>query len=801
MLTIQQLEYFYSIGLHAVPVHFNLETKQVDSYPAHETAATGPGGRPSLQDAKKWFKAVQANGVGVKVYPPFGMIDFDIKNSSDKRIFDKWLLACKSVDDGWLSKVCIERTRSNGYHVYIKYEGMDHKIPLAKENRQETISLYTGTLLSFCSPSPGYEFTHNEWADLDFLTNEEFELLTTVAGTFNKDRQTYDYSTEQKEGGLQYPKAREHLFSKFDRLLSEEHFETLLNSISLFRNPDSKPTKSGAIKYSRPGTLAPYSAKVFYYDRYTSWSGWRLVIFSASLQSFPCYHDKLGKKDPTWILTPGRLLYYKNGRDWTLAQAELEMIVDSAGIEIPVAPDFSAEDNVPIHQIEADRPAILPGTFPFDVFPAALHRNFSEIASHYSIPLDYLGTTALFAIAGLSGNMYQTELGKRIKCIIYAMLVGPSGVGKSPAYNLLCGEVVSSAEKQLHDDFLKQKREWKALEHTARSKKNGEAFTKPEPKRLVRTGNGGTAEGMMGKALSSPAGIALYYDEGGRMFGSPNAYKTGKDNSSTDFWNEMWNGQPSNEFRADEDRERFVPATSISSLIGMQTDRVSRYFDKDSIESGLSSRFLVTQSDYIQLNDRVDHFAQAQHACPEWVELLTYLFDQGAYHYTRESKPRTVYFSGASSQLYNDLSRKLVQEANQKRADRLAGDVTQLMVAYDAKLYSYVGRFILILAILDDPRDPVITPKHVENAEKLYRFYRAQAINLFTVLNREMQQEMTANQAELLKALPDTFTTKEAKEICKKLKLSDQFFDSTFFRIYDKKRLIKKIKRGEYEKI
>jgi hypothetical protein len=796
MLTIQSLEYFYSIGLHAVPVRFNLATKDVDKYPFHETDSTGPDGRPSLDDAKRWFREVKANGVGIKMYPPYGMIDFDIKNATDKKIFDKWMLACSSVDDGWLKKVCIETTRNGGYHVYIKFAGLSNKLPLASENHKEMIAIYTGTVLSFCAPSPGYEFTHNNWEDLDFLTDDEFDLLTAHAGMFNKDKETYDYSTEKKEGGLRYPKQLDHIFSQFDRKLDGENFEILANSIGLYREKNRAPTKKGSILYKRDGTLAPYSAKVFFYDRYISWSGWRVVIFSASMHNYPCFHDRSAVNDPTWILTPGRLLYYKNERNWERALAELQVIIDSVGMLIDAPQDFSQEDNVPPPEPRQSTPE---DRFPFEVFSPTLSENFHQLAAHYSIPLDYLGTTALYTIAGLSGNMYQTELNGAIKNIIYAMLVGPSGVGKSPAYNLLCGDIIEADERELYKYWQKLVMQWEELKEQARVAKA--AFTKPKPPRLVRTMHGGTMEGIMAKALNSPAGIALYYDEGGKMFGSPNAFKPGKDNgSANDFWNEMWNGKPSNEARADETRERFVPATSISSLIGMQTDRVTKYFDKDSIDSGLANRFILTMSDYIDLNENVDHFSARRLVCEEWREKVRYLFNKGAYKCFKDDKPQVIQFTENAGYLYNELSKKLIKEANIKRAARLTGDVSSMMVAYDTKLYAYVGRFIMILAILESPSDPIIRPIHVENAEKLYRFYRKQADNLFAILHTEVVERMSENQLNLLKSLDDTFTAAQAVEKCKAMKLSDRFFDTAYHRVYSKMGLVKKIKRGEYEK-
>jgi hypothetical protein len=433
--------------------------------------------------------------------------------------------------------------------------------------------------------------------------------------------------------------------------------------------------------------------------------------------------------------------------------------------------------------------------FPFEVMGGELSENFKELANQYSIPADFLGTTAIFTIAALAGNMYTTELNGSIKNIIYAMLVGPSGLGKSPAYNILIGDIVKQKEKELFERFETSIKEWFAKKEDAKNSK--QVFNETKPRRRIRTASGGTVEGIMKHAMYTHAGFGLYYDEGGKMLGSPNAYK--KENSSVDFWNEMWNGNPYNDLRADDERERFINATSISVICGMQSDRVSNHFNKDSFDSGLPARFIITSSDYIPLNENVNHFSQKRRPCDGWIDRVEYLFNRGAYNYFSDDQAYNIPFAEGTPELYNAKSQQFVKESNANRLSIKAGDVSSLMITYDVKLYAYFGRFMVILAIMEDVRYPVIKEHHILGAEKLYRYYRRQAERLFTNMMSQQLTDLNENERLLLDELPDNFETKDAYEICDKLKFTHEYFNMTFKRKYSQG-YIKKVKRGYYEK-
>lgn len=433
--------------------------------------------------------------------------------------------------------------------------------------------------------------------------------------------------------------------------------------------------------------------------------------------------------------------------------------------------------------------------FPFEIFPSQIADSFQELAEEYSIPPDYLGSTALFTIAALSGNMYTTELNGSIKNILYSMLVGPSGTGKTPAYNLLCSNITGALDAELFDRWKMEMKDWQDKKEDHRIAKA--AFKDPLPRRRIRMATSGTMEGIMNHAMHSVAGFGMYYDEGGKMLGSPNQYK--RDTSSIDFWNETWNGNAFNDLRADGDKERFVSGTSISVMIGMQTDRVDKYFTSDSVESGLPFRFLITISARQPLQENIDHFNRDRRKpCEFWVDLVRKLYWRGATEFFKDDAPYIVPFTEPAKSAYNVLSQKLIRESNMQQESAKKDGSVALMMKYDSKLYSYVGRFLLLLSILDDPNQPVITADHVRRAEMLYRYYRGHAQKLFNIMQDD---DLSEKERQLLSALPDDepFDRQVILQACAGLNVSEKYFDTCFRRKF-RNGFLKRVSKGIYMK-
>ena len=433
-------------------------------------------------------------------------------------------------------------------------------------------------------------------------------------------------------------------------------------------------------------------------------------------------------------------------------------------------------------------------SFPLEIYGEQIKNSFISLANEYSVPVNFFGVTGLFTIASLSGNMYRTELNGRIKSIIYAMMLGPSSLGKTVVYDKLCGDIISRQDEQLRKDYVSRLKDWN--ENKERATRQKSEFTDPMPNRTIRNATNGTLEAFMKYAETNPAGFGIYFDEGKKLY-SGGAYK--KENNSVDFWNEAWNGKTFNELRVDSERERFVVNPSISILAGMQADRVNEMFNKDTIASGLLNRFLFTSSNYIQLNELVDHFSQKKEACDEWKDIVRKLFKEGC-EYVDENQQYFVPFKESAKTLYNKISSKLTAQSNELIRGIKDGDESAMLVGYLGKLYAYFGRFVLISAIIKNHLNPKIDDECIYNAEKIYNYFKYEAKKLIVSISDEAITNLNDKESKLLKMLPAKFSLQDAKDISRELKLSESYFQVCFLRKFNKG-YIKQLQDKSYEKM
>ncbi len=434
-----------------------------------------------------------------------------------------------------------------------------------------------------------------------------------------------------------------------------------------------------------------------------------------------------------------------------------------------------------------------PTAFPMDVYPDDISGSFAAISLHYNIPLDYLGVTALFTVASMAGNIYRGDLNGGIKPILYSCLVGPSGVGKTPAYKHLCANIIAPLRKQTAARYAQAYQQFK--EEREHAKANKLPFTKEPPVKKVRMMTDATLEAITKYAELCPAGFGVVYDEGGRFFTGANAYK--KDTSSVDFWNELWNGAAYEILRVDIDRDRYIHSSATSVLIGMQRDRLMKFFNEDTIASGLLNRFLLCESDYVQLNENSNPFAPTIVPSENWQRLIQHLYNTGVDF--NEGDEIMAHFEEAAKQKYTAVSIELLKEANRAILASKLDDSSRMMIAYVSKLAAYVPRLALILAIIDNPLQPVIMYEHIVGAKKLYDYFKGVAAGMLVKINVQVASGLNENELKLFNALPIRFTTDEAQMICEEIGLSSKYFLTQFKRKLSKG-WIKKLDRGIYEK-
>ena len=476
------------------------------------------------------------------------------------------------------------------------------------------------------------------------------------------------------------------------------------------------------------------------------------------MHQYPNWHNK--DQYPIWALSPSFVLFYKFGRDW-------DAVLKFIGCEKPLLNDF-----------------------PFEIFPEAIRNSIFEVAKERSLNPLFLATAGLWTASSLAGTAYTSDFGSDGKNILFCMLIAPVSVGKTPAYKAMCEAPLKQLQEIEDDKFKVDVANWNA--EKMQSLNDKKQFTKPKPKRFIPFAVDGTTEGYIGLCQDQSSGIGVYHDEAETIL---NAGSFKSNNDSISFFTQAFSGGRYTQIRADRDKERIVQNLNINLLMGTQPSRMRNIFTEDRIANGFASRFLIVESEYLQLNEDADPFTSSRQMCNEWIELIHNLYNVNKSFCEGETLPLNIEVTESAKKLYRKYYKENLQSANQRIADNLEGHI----IGTQAKMSSYIPRLTQLIAIINQPLQPVVTENVVELGQRLFRFYSNSTVSIISKIFMEADTGLP-NELELLyNALPDTFTNKQAEETCIKLNLIDKKFRIALRR-KDFGKLFRKVKHGEYTK-
>ena len=193
-------------------------------------------------------------------------LDMDLKNSLNSNLFAEYCALVKESDPNLLKKLTVQKTISGGYHLIYKCTKIQPNQKLSRrpathdemlnDNAKCFVELETrgANGMIVIAPSQGYELKQGSFENIQFITEEERDLLLTVARSFN----TYD---------------QPHIKTKFaspikgTTIWEEFNSDTQAGLDLLEVNGWTQVrTKGDDILLKRPGnTTAPYSA--YYHTR------------------------------------------------------------------------------------------------------------------------------------------------------------------------------------------------------------------------------------------------------------------------------------------------------------------------------------------------------------------------------------------------------------------------------------------------------------------------------------------------------------------------------------------------------
>ena len=741
-------EYFTdytALGLDVIPVEWDIEKKE-------------PVSHRLWGDNKSLKLNSNHNALMVKTSGQWAALDFDLKNTDNKELFNQWkTIVLNQMPDLW-HKLFIENTRNAGYHIWLKYNKLSKKLSLADSDQgTEVIALYAKGPLVYTYPTPGYSEISGSMEDVEELTDDEFNYLMQTSQSFNEYKPEYDPTLK----AVNYPGGYEDFLMQFDKTISDDIWNSILNDIGLFIIRDYKYNINQKFTaYKRKGSEGGgISAKVYYHTK-------RVMIFSASMHDYPNWHNK--HDYPIWSLPPSFVLFYKLKRDWDTTIKYIKSIIESAGIDIK------------------DTATSLITDYPMHVFPDVIRNSIIEVSEARSLAPQFVATAGLWTISSLSGTMYESDFNGEGKNILFCLLIAPVSVGKTPAFKVMCETPLKSAQESQDRLYIEKLQQW------TDEQDDKKAVKKRKPVRFIPIAVDGTTEGYIHKSMVQPNGIGVYQDEAETILNAGSFKST---NDSISFFTQAFSGGRIAQIRADDTKERVVPNLNLNLLMGTQPARLANIFTEDRLSSGFASRFLMVEADYKQLNTESDPFSQKKEMCDHWVNIVNRLYFMGI-DYNENGGKVKIHFDDAAKNTYRKYYKQLLTEAN----DRIISKAESYIIGTEAKMSAYFPRLVQILSILHNPVTPIITEKTVNDGWDLYRYYANSTISVISKLNGEIETGLPKDLELLYQALPDEFTRKDAVDVCKRINLVDRRFDISIRR-KDFSALFRKVGQGKYIKI
>lgn len=775
---IGQFSELFGIGLNPIPLIWDEETKNAASHVIpHGDINDQNKGEYNMARFNTMVKSWdRINGVGLKLFSPFGMIDFDLKNTDDKEVFNRWKFAVNSQNEEILGKVCFETTRNNGYHVYIKYPKLKSKVSLANEsNGKEVIALYTGGTLAYCDPTPGYNMIWNSFDDLQELTDDEFSILISTAESFNKAENFKGYESEDTKvvNGrvmVSYPTEYENTCIQFDRNVTDEVFDSMLSDMTLHPCKDYKYGKKDKYRaYLREGSKANKSAKVYYESR-------RVLLFTSSLPDYPSYMDRVSNDDHAWVLTPSKILYYKNDRDWISTIEEIKMICDSADIMI--------EEQIPVTNAEVIKPDRL--KFPADVFPETVQRFLSVQRIQY----EYLAAGVLGVISTAIGNnsTLLANGGYDVKGIIYLAIVAPPGASKSPALKATF-KPLEMIDSKSYKKYKEEYKEYKESLAAYKNAKDKSFLREPNPPDLMQTIiKDSTIEKLITILSVNPNGCVLLADELSGFLARMNQYKSGDELQK---WLEMWSGSPIMVQRVSREADK-VESPYCTIVGGIQPGVLESLSSKENEHNGFYHRFLFVYPDPMpKLN--WEHHDIDQGIVNDYYQ---FVFDL-----VRKRHQENKYIlSKEAGILYKEWFDNKNKKYNKATNDNYRGII--------AKYQDYCLRFSLIIQVAydcdsKDWNNIEISGTNMERAIRLTEYFFGNMNKSIKILAPESPlDKLSEVHRKLYDMLPPAFSMKTGKDAAEKAGIKYTNFKVLLGRwSKSKDPILNKISAGEYEKI
>ena len=437
---------------------------------------------------------------------------------------------------------------------------------------------------------------------------------------------------------------------------------------------------------------------------------------------------------------------------------------------------------------------VLEKKIPLDAFPAKIQDMILALARQENYTIEYMMASLLMAVSTAIGNAINIRIrgGWISNSALYMILVGRPGTGKTPPLDFAF-RPIRKHDAQAVKQFKLEMEQYNNLVESNKGKKENTTPLPDKPVLRRTIISDFTPEALMRALDDNQRGIVVYVDEIMGMFNAVNQYSRGQliEQLLTAF-----SGKPLDISRCSMPIPIHIEYPFINIVGTMQTTRMHELIEKGYKENGLLDRIIFVYPSSQDISDwQLDEdssFASFEKYSNLWEAIINKVIDLP--FIDNDNVQNILDFSSEAKAYFTNWRNNAIRSVNQIPDDGL---VDSRII----KTPMITARLALVLQILrwacEEVHKDFVDIDSTKSAIVLSEYFESCYADIQKYMLRE---SIEPQKKELLDCLSATFTTSDAIQAGKEVGLSERSVMYSLVNLATNK-IIKKIKRGEYEKL
>ena len=434
---------------------------------------------------------------------------------------------------------------------------------------------------------------------------------------------------------------------------------------------------------------------------------------------------------------------------------------------------------------------------PLNAFPVKIQDMILVLSRQENYSIEYMMASLLVAMSTAIGNAVNIRIrgGWISNSALYMILVGRPGMGKTPPLDFAF-RPIRKHDAQAVKQFKLEMEQYNNLIESNKGKKEN---TTPLPnKPILRRAiiSDFTPEALMRALDDNQRGIVVYVDEIMGMFNAVNQYSRGQliEQLLTAF-----SGKPLDISRCSMPVPIHIEYPFINIVGTMQTTRIHELIEKGYKENGLLDRIIFVYPSSKEIADwQLDEdssFATFEKYSAMWESIIDKVVSLPfAENESGGNTQKILDFSSEAKAYFTNWRNNAIRAVNQIQDDGLVDSRV-------IKAPMITARLALILQILrwacGEVHKDFVDIDSTKSAIALSEYFESCYADIQKYM---LNESIEPQKKELLDCLSVTFTTSDAIQAGKEVGLSERSVMYSLVNLATNK-IIKKVKRGEYEKL